>query len=427
MADPLSVAAGIAGLLSLGIQVTQTLCTFYSAYKNLNSNLSGTVEKLEALLVVLSTLDQTLGKRQFHSGEADLIKTIESSINQCNGIIQELKEECQKLEKNSSEGAIAMVSTLGRRATYPFRKSTLEKLDEDAGEIQSNLLLALEVLQIKDNQRIQDEIFNTRLLLDLVRADQISSKIYNWLKAPDATVDYNTACLHKYSGTGTWLVKGNIFQAWLNDKNSFLWLNGFAGCGKSVLCSTAIQYSFWHRQSNPRVGIAFFFFTFTDNTKQDASGMVRALLLQLAGQLSNGDTELNPLYELYKTGTPPLAVLIQYLYAMIQKFHHVHILLDALDESPRSNGRDPVLDTVEKMRNWHFAGLHLLITSRDVPDIRDALNPLPDQDIRMKNSGVDKDIADFIAGRLEQDRKLRKWQPYRGRIQEVLTKCSKGV
>jgi hypothetical protein len=33
MADPLAIASGLAGLLSLGIQVTQSLVLFYTTYK----------------------------------------------------------------------------------------------------------------------------------------------------------------------------------------------------------------------------------------------------------------------------------------------------------------------------------------------------------------------------------------------------------
>src|SRR5205085_11269328 len=61
-----------------------------------------------------------------------------------------------------------------------------------------------------------------------------------------------------------------------------------SGCGKSVLCSTAIQYTFRHRRSDPDVGIAFFYFTFNDESKQDESAILRALLLQLSGQHSDG-------------------------------------------------------------------------------------------------------------------------------------------
>lgn len=47
---------------------------------------------------------------------------------------------------------------------YPFRQSTLQKLDEDIGEIRANLSSALHVLQLKDNKRIQDDITEIKFL-----------------------------------------------------------------------------------------------------------------------------------------------------------------------------------------------------------------------------------------------------------------------
>ena len=54
--NPLSVAASAAGLLSLGITIAQTLIDFYSPYKYQQSDVAHTIEKLERLLDVLSSL-----------------------------------------------------------------------------------------------------------------------------------------------------------------------------------------------------------------------------------------------------------------------------------------------------------------------------------------------------------------------------------
>lgn len=64
-------------------------------------------------------------------------------------------------------------------------------------------------------------------------------------------------------GTGLWFVMGDRFKQWLSKANSILWLHGFAGCGKSVLPSTAIQYTFLEKekkkaQATKSVGVAFF-------------------------------------------------------------------------------------------------------------------------------------------------------------------------
>ena len=206
-----------------------------------------------------------------------------------------------------------------------------------------------------------------------------------------------------------------------------MWLNRFAGSGKLVLCSTAIQFALRHRRSDPKVGIAFFYFTFNDESKQDVSAMLRALLLQLSSQLRDGHADLTRLYESYKTGTPPSPVLIEHLQRLIQRFHQVYIVLNALDESPRNGPREYVLDALEAMRKWGVQGLHLFVTSRDEPDIRDSLDISATQQVTMQNAEIDKDIADFISGRFDADRRLRKLLPYRDKIQETLAKRAKGV
>ena len=427
MTDPLSVAAGVAGLVSLGIQVTRSLVDFYNAYKKRGSDLVDMTERLESLLDIFQSLQETLADRNFQADEQVLVKRIETSIQNCDESIQELQDECQKFSKVSSHGIKAAVRVAGRQATYPFRRSTLQRLDEDIGEIRSNLSSALDVLQLKDTRKIRDDINETKVLLDLVRSSQISSSLRHWLNAPDATVDHNTACAKKHPGTGTWLFKDDQFSKWLIEENSITWLNGFAGSGKSVLCSTAIQLVLRHRGSDFNVGIAFFYFTFNDESKQDVSAMLRALLQQLSSQLQDGHVDLARLHESYQTGTPPSPVLIEHLRRLIQRFHQVYIMLDALDESPRNGPRGYVLDALETMRKWGLRGLHLFVTSRDEPDIRDSLDLPATQQIRMRNTGVDKDITDFISGRFDADRRLRKVLPYRDKIQEILAKRADGV
>lgn len=427
MADPLSVSASVAGVISLGITVTQSLLNFYNSYKSQKSDLIHMIKRLDHLLETFECLKKTLSDRKFQADERSLVKSIETSINDCDEGIQEMHDECQKLSKKPSKGFIAAAKGAGLRATYPLRQSTLRKIDEEIDAIRDNLSLALDVLQLKDNKRIQDDVTETRTLLDLVKTSQVSSELRDWLSAPDATVDHNAACAKKYPGTGEWLVKGDQFSRWLTEGNSIMWVNGFAGSGKSVLCSTAIQFALRHRRSDPKVGIAFFYFTFNDNAKQDVSAMLRALLLQLSCQLQDGHADLTRLYDSYKAGIPPSAVLVDHLRRLTEKFRDVYIVLDALDESPRNRSREYVLDALEAMRNWGVQRLHLFVTSRDESDIRESLNLSATQEVRMQNEGINMDIEDFISGQLDTNRGLRKWLSHREKIQETLARRAKGV
>lgn len=427
MTDPLSVAGSVAGVVSLGIQVTQSLVDFYKSYKHRDSDLAGTIERLESLAETFQSLEKALSSRTFQADQRGLVKSIETSMTKCDELVQELQDECQKFSKASSTGLKAAVKVAGRRVAYPFRQSTLQKLDEDIGEIRAHLSFTLNVLQLDDTQRLQDNVTGMKGILELVKTDQISSGLRDWLNAPDAFVDYNAACAKKYRGTGLWLLKSDEFSSWLEGENTIIWLTGFAGSGKSVLCSTAIQYVLRRCGYHRNIGIAFFYFTFNDGSKQNESSMIRALLLQLSSQLQDGHTDLAQLHKSYQTGIPPSPVLLEYLRRLIQRFQHVYIFLDALDESPGNGPREYLLQALETMQKWGVQGLHLFVTSRDLLDIREFLSLPTTQQITMRNGGNDKDIVDFISGQLDGDRRLRKLSPYRDKIHKALAKGAKGV
>ena len=427
MTDPLSVAGSVVGIISLGIQVTTSLVNFYKSYKGRESDITHMTEKLDGLLVILQSVETTLSGRKFHLDERSLIQIIETSIKSCDEMIQELQHEYQEIRKSSSDGTTAAIKRAGRRVAYPFRQSILHKLYEDIDELHANLSTALDVLQLKDNQRMCDDITDMNVLLDLVRASQVSSNLRNWLKAPDAFDDQNVAVAKKHPGTGAWLVKSENFSKWMAEGNSMMWLNGFAGSGKSVLCSTAIQFVSRRSVSDNNVGIAFFYFSFNDQSKQDESGMLRALLLQLSHQLRNGPADLAQLHDRYTAGIPPSSVLLDYLRRIVERFSNVYIMLDALDESPLNGRRKYVLDALEVMRIWGVKSLHLFVTSRNESDIRESLDHSLVQEVNVHNGEMDRDINNFVSSRLDKDRRLLKLRPYRDKIQESLAARAKGM
>ena len=110
--------------------------------------------------------------------------------------------------------------------------------------------------------------------------------------------------------------------------------------------------------------------------------------------------DLTRLKESYNHGTSPVLVLIEYLRQAVTRYRYVYILLDALDESPIEISRVDVLLMIETMRQWDLPELHLLVTSRDVPDIRDYLQRTEvSQDVEhiafKKNASIQQDILRY--------------------------------
>lgn len=156
------------GLILLGIQVTHLLVDFCTLYKLQNFKLVDTIEKLDCLLIILKSLKKTLSDRKFQVDGRSLIKDIETSIKNCNKLIHKLQGECQKFSKATSNRIKRVVTVAGRRAMYPFWQSTLQKLDKDIFKLRDNLSIALNVLQLRDNKMVQDDIADLKLLLNLV-------------------------------------------------------------------------------------------------------------------------------------------------------------------------------------------------------------------------------------------------------------------
>lgn len=428
MVEPLSITASVAGLIALGIQVTQTLLDFYTSCKHRDSDLVSTIEKLNILQVILKYLENYLLNRNSQDVDRTLVDTIESSIRNCHGLIDELQRESQKFRKAPSlNGIRGMIRFARRRAIYPFRQRTLQKIDKHIGELRANLSFALDVIQLRDNKIVQDGIASGRHEVGLVRTAQLSSDIHNWLKAPDATVNHNAACAKKHSGTGTWFLQSSEFQTWLTEDNSSLWIRGFAGSGKSVLASTAIQFVLDRQTSDPCIGIAYFYFTFNDDSKQNELAMLLALLVQLSNQVRDDFSDLTYLYDEFHNRELETSQLANCLRGLIKKFDNVYIILDALDEIRLRIAQEEVLDRIKMMREWAFKELHILVTSRDLNDIRHSLEHSFDQEVKMRNAGIDKDIENFITSRLHEDHRLQKWLPYRQKIEETLIERAQGV
>lgn len=421
-------------MLSLAITVTQELYKYYNTCKDQTSEVTRATQKLGLLLEWLQRAQSTVDRRQWRNDDdPQLISDIESRIDDCRELVWELQEELDKFKPNiQRQGKTAGIRAAGRSATYPFRKSTLEKLGENVDEFVHLLEQTLDLLARRDISEIRDDVDHVTVLLNQVSADNISTKIREWLRAPDATINFNENVKNKNGETGSWFVSSLNFTTWLDKPSSFLWLVGFAGCGKSALCSTAIEHTFKRRRADPEdaIGIGFFYFTFNNETKQDASAMLRALILQLSGQLDSkhpGREHLFGLHNRYLNATPPVSDLMTCLGNLSAEFADVYIFLDALDESPAPKHREEVIECLTELRSWSEIGLHIIATSRDEVDIRQDLEAAPEETIKIQNDALDADIRFVISERLRNSKKLQRWKAHHEQIETSLSTRCNGV
>lgn len=184
MADPLSVAGSVVGLISLGIEVSDRLVQFYSSVQDSRQDVQSTRTAIEELRSILTSIQNAIEARRGRLSP-DEVRLIESSALSCQGCMERLERKLNKIFRVGSgmEAGISPARSNGPhsqpmatsaktpsppsqskpgwaravrdavrdskgRLRYPFMESTLAKLRETIGEMKENLILSLQVLNL---------------------------------------------------------------------------------------------------------------------------------------------------------------------------------------------------------------------------------------------------------------------------------------
>ena len=286
-------------------------------------------------------------------------------------------------------------------------------------------------------KEIQDGLNNTTVVLSQStqnksqqREEQLST-IYEWLAAPDPSLNYQTALKQRQDSTGVWLMNNERYNVWKKCAASSLWLHGIPGCGKTILSSIVLQDLLANYRDGQRNAVAYFYFDFNDPQKQLTDPMVRSLLCQLSQQSTKMPKHLFNVVSSYKyeQQQPPLDVLLEELRHVMEDFPKVYIMLDALDECAK---RAELLNVLNIIAGWQLKTLHLLVTSRRELEIERTLAGFvdPENCISLQSHLVDTDIRRYVRQRLADDQSLSKWgknHALRDEIEITLMKGSQGM
>jgi len=144
MAEALGIVSGAAGLVSLGITLCQGLLDYYGSWKDADNEVLTTYNSIEDLTKMFLLMTQTLASSDL---KLDTVVKVEESIALCKDGIATLQRKLYKVQRHP------LASVVGPRSQsqvwkllYPFKKSTLVKMQEIVGDLRDNLHIALTVL-----------------------------------------------------------------------------------------------------------------------------------------------------------------------------------------------------------------------------------------------------------------------------------------
>ncbi|KAF8328492.1 ankyrin repeat-containing domain protein [Amanita rubescens] len=299
---------------------------------------------------------------------------------------QSVTEECQDMDVDSNYAAQE------HRQSSNVNDGSIQILQHAQGVILDKCTI------IAANQ---DVIFNTNH-----ETGMSIDKYKQWLMPPDPSTNFNNALKTHLDNTGSWLLNSPDYLAWKKRDNSFLWIHGISGSGKTVLCSTLIQ-AIQGQTDGKSSNLAYFFCDVSDMNKRTARGLLCSLVLTLFPP--QNQSVLKQVFEKCKDGLqkPTDHDLYEVLKSYLSGFQDVYLFIDALDECANV---EEVLELVKIINGWSIRSCHLLVTSRKELPIVNSLRQAMPTEVDLTFMQVNQDIEQYIEHMLSNATELKTWK-----------------
>ncbi|KAF9769047.1 hypothetical protein IL306_013603 [Fusarium sp. DS 682] len=381
MADPLSLAASVAGLISLADLVFKTTYKFVRAAKDAKDEIQSLVDEINNLASVLRRLEALTSDLEDEGQSFD--PTLRNHyLNHCyktfNRIESRVKKASESFKRSKLDGIV-------RQLKWPFSSSETRELLAELSrhkETISVALLADTMRKIQISLSKSDDIDKKITALgEVARRIEINTTIAindrkkrildHFMKAnPQPALQ--TSIRLRHSMTGLWLTESPNFIRWLETPSSKLWLTGIPGAGKTVLAGSVIQEALSRSHACERIGVAFFFCDYKEPSTWNIVNIFSALASQLARQNDESYNVLDTYYEsLYPPEGLPRTADAEDLRAeisrMCEKFDQTIIVVDGLDEC--DDLTDEVVDNLIQLADYS-EGVSMALFSRDHYNIR---------------------------------------------------------
>ncbi|KAH7259564.1 uncharacterized protein BKA55DRAFT_300847 [Fusarium redolens] len=362
MADPLSLAASIAGLISLADLVFKTTYKFVRAAKDAKDEIQSLVDEINNLASVLRRLEALTSDLEDEGQSFDptlrnhYLNHCYKTFNRIESRLKwpfsssETKELLAELSRHKETISVALLADSMRKIQLSLSKSDeidkkITALGEVARRIEINTMIA-----INDRKK--------RILDHFMKAN------------PQPALQ--TSIRLRHSMTGLWLTESPTFIRWLETPGSKLWLTGIPGAGKTILAGSVIQEALSRSYASRRIGMAFFFCDYKDSKTWNIVNILGALASQLARQNDESYNVLDAYYEsLYPPGglpqTPDADELRAQISQMCETFDQTIIVVDGLDEC--DDLTDEVVDNLIQVADYSER-LSMALFSRDHYNIR---------------------------------------------------------
>ncbi|KAI1427396.1 hypothetical protein F5Y12DRAFT_712201 [Xylaria sp. FL1777] len=174
MADPLSIAGLVTGVISLGLQVAGGLTNYLDAVKgrseDLRSAKQGATEMKDLLLTIQDLLPQV------ESNWPESAITVKRHVNSCHVELGALHAFLSELSQQSPSGSDlrSRFENAKKKLSYPFERSQISRLEDRLAKVNSTLQTALQVTGLNVAITSANQMREVRSLVVSLSQSQIS-------------------------------------------------------------------------------------------------------------------------------------------------------------------------------------------------------------------------------------------------------------
>ncbi|KAK9772020.1 putative Ankyrin repeat protein [Seiridium cardinale] len=400
MADPLSIAASIAGVITLADVVFTRLIKYTKQVKEAEQgikDLAAEINLIGGSLNSLSRLARALSDELF-----DPTLRIEH-IAGCHKVFSRMEEKLRKAEEDLAKPD--QFSRIQRKLKWPFSAARMEEFQSELSRHHRSINLALSadclnslLLHLTTSRDLVTEVKELRRITTRIEENEERRRVLDYFMKSEPQRGYETSLSLRHPRTGLWLLRLPQVQTWLDLPGSMIWLTGIPGAGKTVLAASIIEAALG--RSSEKIAVGFFFCDYKDETTHVTANVLGALVSQLAIQsdaayalLAQYYQDLHPSRGLARS--PTVDGLQDLLTDIAKLFDHTFLIVDGLDECGKHT--DDVVDALEACAQVDKVSTALL--SRDENNIRNCL----DNDFEnIEISAHDEDITEYVTSEIEE-------------------------
>ncbi len=465
MVDPFSLATGIAGLISLSLEVTKVAHQYIHGVRNSSKHIEDFLQELAALADVLRQLESFLkedeaGERSFDQTSV-LVKTYQacrSSLEETQSTLQRRINEHKLLKALTwpfvgkehqqvifaisrwistfqfaltVDGCALLSKTAGEvSAILNYQLKTLDETKKIAhivpGLLQStekaansinevlNAVSSLAELQKdvaslgKTVQNIERIALETREQESQELKERKKQEVLQWLSPLDFRPKQLDILSRRTPSTGEWLLVEENFKSWVGGSgSSCLFCSGIPGAGKTVLTSLVIDH-LESRVAAIKPMVAYIFFDYKDQNRQTVTAILRSLLRQVIESIGEIPQSIQQLYDALpldkKENTMDENQCTSLLEDLIRdEPRDTFLIFDALDECPDiDHGSNEVRSRfIYAMKRLAIVG-RLFITAR--PHVHPTM--VISDCHRLEIRATDPDMRCYIDARIKEHERL---------------------